>query len=132
MASYSVEHGTGADGAGTVVITLHETADAQAVTLVLDELEALAAAADRPLSVLVDESAVTAGFVSPADVRRFVSVWRGSASLRSAQIAIVAPDIVVYGLNRMVHGLGGAAAEEQIGLFRARDDAAAWLESRAP
>jgi hypothetical protein len=90
-------------------------------------LELLAGRHAAPLRVLIDETDLRAGLVSFADIRRIVTARQRALALRTARIAVLAPSTVIYGLNRVVHRLGGADAEDRIGVFKVRADAVAWL-----
>jgi predicted ATPase len=75
--------------------------------------------------VLVDETELEAGFIGPSDIIKIADAWRRAKNLRASCIAVVAPNVVVFGLNRMFQLV--ANEEERIMVFRKREDAADWL-----
>lgn len=79
---------------------------------------------------MVDESAVTAGMITPAEIRRITSMFQESRALASARIAVIAPSPVIYGLNRMVHGFASEGVAERIAIFRAAGEGLGWLLTR--
>ena len=123
--------------------TIHADADHVEVVLsgrlnyetiagMLAELADMALAAlPARLQVLVDETDATPGLLGPREIRNWIDGWK-RAELMKGRLAVVAPTMVMFGLNRMAHGLAGADAEEHLAVFRNRDDAMSWLLGGGP
>jgi hypothetical protein len=80
------------------------------------------------LLVLIDESEMKAGLLSPGELRAMIDELKRSAGLRyRSRIAIYAPSAVVYGLNRMAQAFAGEASEDRLEVFRGEGAAVAWL-----
>ena len=113
--------------------TIHADADHVEVVLsgrlnyetiagMLAELAELALAAlPARLKVLVDETDATPGLLGPREIRNWIDGWK-RAELMQGRLAVVAPTLVMFGLNRMAHGLAGADARllRCAGCFRRR------------
>jgi hypothetical protein len=96
----------------------------------LAELAELALAAlPARLNVLVDETDATPGLLGPGEIRKWIEGWK-RAELMHGRLAVVAPTLVMFGLNRMAQGLAGGDAEEHLAVFKNRDDAMSWLLPR--
>ena len=108
------------EGAEILHVRLSGPAHAETLLALMAELEGRAA-----LRILVDETELGVGFVSPADIRRLADRWRKARALQSASIAVVAPNLAVYGLNRMFQGLAGAT--DRLAVFTDRTQALTWL-----
>ncbi len=77
------------------------------------------------LRAILDESDLRVSQLRAGDVRRIIDAFRLARHIRSARVAIVAPTPVVYGLNRMA--MAFADADDVFCVFRAREEAEAWL-----
>jgi hypothetical protein len=111
------------EGAGeTRIITVHMegAASFDTISSLLRELDALA-----PTLVLLDESGLRPGMVSPGHIKEIAEQWRKAAALRSARIAVFTPNLVIYGLNRMFQGFADAA--DRVRVFTSQDEARSWL-----
>lgn len=99
----------------------------RAVTLlaILDSLEIA-----RPAFVLVDESELKVGLIGPGDIQRIAHQWSMAKNLREAAIAVVAPNPVVYGLNRMFQLVSNA--DTRLAVFWVRSAAVEWLSGLDP
>jgi hypothetical protein len=98
----------------------------------LDELAELAAAAlPARLNVLVDETDASPGLLGPSEIRRWIDRWK-RAELLEGRLAVIAPTMVMFGLNRMAHGIAGSDADNHLAVFKNRDDAMSWLLGIAP
>ena len=86
----------------------------------LRELETLA-----PPRVLIDESGFRPGLIGPGHIRAIADQWRSSTAFGAARIAVVAPNPVIYGLNRMFQAWANEA--DRVAVFSSRADATAWL-----
>ena len=96
------------------------------------ELEQLTAK-DGELAVLIDESEMKAGLLSPAELRAMMSGLKSSAGLRDrSRIAVYAPSNIVYGLNRMAQVFAGDDWEGRLAVFRTEDAAQDWLLGTDP
>jgi len=111
------------DGIELVSVTLSGPASLDGIIGLLRELEAR-----RPSRVLIDESGLRAGFVSPGQIRQIADEWRKAAAVRAARIAVFTPNLVIYGLNRMFQGW--ADAGDRVAVFTDRAAATAWLLER--
>jgi hypothetical protein len=106
--------------------------DYETIMGMLDELAELAAAAlPARLNVLVDETDASPGLLGPSEVRRWIDRWK-RAELMQGRLAVIAPSMVMFGLNRMAQGIAGADAEHHLAVFKNRDDAMGWLLGAAP
>lgn len=103
-----------------LAVTLSGTIAAKSLVLILDELERL-----QPPSVLIDESAFKASLITPADIEQIARRWATAEHLRTAFIAVIAPNPVVYGLNRMFQLV--ADSNLRLGVFWNRTAALEWL-----
>lgn len=116
----------------TVEVALSGRLGYDAIAAMLTELEALAnAALPAPLSVLVDETEASPGLLNPLDIRRWIDNWKQAAALKQGRIAVVAPTLVMFGLNRMAQGLAGGDSDAHLAVFRDRAAAEAWLHGLA-
>jgi hypothetical protein len=96
------------------------------------ELEQLASG-DADLLVLIDESEMKAALLSTSELRAMMNALKASAGLRHrSRIAIYAPSVFVYGLNRMAQAFAGEASEGRLEVFRSEDAAKGWLLGSHP
>jgi hypothetical protein len=111
-----------------VEVTLVGRLGYETIAAMLDELAGLANAAQpAALSVLVDETDASPGLLNPLDIRRWIDNWKRATALKQGRIAVVAPTLVMFGLNRMAHGLAGRESNEHLAVFRDRAAAEEWL-----
>ena len=101
----------------------------ETIGAMLEELDALAVAAAEPTSlrVLIDESDASPGLLSIQEIRSWIDRWKRSVALKQGRIAVIAPSMVMYGLNRMAQGFSGNAYEGHLAVFRDRGAAIGWL-----
>jgi hypothetical protein len=117
-------------GADHVEVVLSGRLNYETIGGMLAELAELALAAlPARLNVLVDETDATPGLLGPREIRKWIEGWK-RAELMHGRLAVVAPTLVMFGLNRMAQGLAGDDAEEHLAVFKTRDDAMSWLLSR--
>jgi hypothetical protein len=110
------------------MVTLTGRLDFGTISALLDELDGLAVAAlPDLLTILIDETDAGPGLLSAGHVRNWINRWRAATALKQGRIAVIAPDLVMYGLNRMAQGIAGAESEGHLTVFRNREDALAWL-----
>jgi hypothetical protein len=112
-----------AEGSGETTIhtvRLEGAASFGEINALLRELDALS-----PALVLLDESGLRPGMVSPGHIKEIAEQWRKAGALRSARIAVFTPNLVIYGLNRMFQGLADAA--DRVRVFTSEADARSWL-----
>jgi hypothetical protein len=76
------------------------------------------------LLILIDEMNLRPALIGPRDLKKIASFWRTTTALRAARMAVIAPNPVMYGLNRMFALI---ANDESIHVFMWRQDAIAWL-----
>jgi len=115
-----------------VEVVLSGRLNYETIVGMLDELAELAIAAlPERLNVLVDETDASPGLLGPSEVRSWIDRWK-RAELMQGRLAVIAPTMVMFGLNRMAQGLAGADAENHLAVFRNRDDAMRWLVDAAP
>jgi hypothetical protein len=107
----------GRDG---VAVTLSGALRAATILLLLDSLEVAG-----PAFVLIDESDFKVGLIGPGDIQRIAHQWSTGKNLRDAAIAVVAPNPVVYGLNRMFQLLSNA--DTRLAVFWNRPAAVDWV-----
>ena len=122
MSSYAIDP----ESDPFVVVTLTGRVRFDTIIALLDELEDLGTRR-RELAVLVDETEASPGLVGVSEIRRIVEHWRRATILRRGRIAVVAPGLAMYGVNRMGLGFGGEDAEGHIGVFKVREAATEWL-----
>lgn len=103
-----------------VIVTLSGSADAASILALLSDLDGR-----RPAFVLLDETALKVGLIGPADIQRIAQRWGVAEHLRTAVIGIVAPNPVIYGLNRMFQLIAETGSEMRV--FTSRPDAMVWL-----
>jgi hypothetical protein len=108
------------DGSEVVTVTLSGAASFDTIIGLLRDLDAR-----RPGRVLIDESGLRPGLVSPGHIGEIAAQWRNATALRAARIAVFARNPVIYGLNRMFAGL--ANAEGRVEVFNSRAEALTWL-----
>jgi predicted ATPase len=113
-----------ADDQGIVTVTMSGSASFETIAALLRELEARA-----PRWVLVDQTELRPGAISPAQVRRLADLWKGATALKDARIAAYSPNLVIFGLNRMFQLL--ANSEDRVAVFKGRAEAIAWLLEQA-
>ncbi|HEY1958703.1 MAG TPA: hypothetical protein VGH28_23970 [Polyangiaceae bacterium] len=113
------------NGAEIASVALSGAASYEGIASLLRDLESIAASGVRHF--IIDESDLTPGLITPAEIRRIASMFQESRSLGTARVAVIAPSPVIYGLNRMVHGFASDAVGERIAIFRAVGDGLAWL-----
>ena len=116
------------DGVEIASVTLSGAASYEGIARLLLDLERIAARGVRHF--IIDESVVTAGLITPAEIRRITSMFQESRALAAARVAVIAPSPVIYGLNRMVHGFASEAVAERIAIFRANGEGLGWLLTR--
>jgi len=76
--------------------------------------------------VLIDESELKVGLFAPTDIQRIAQAWSSAERLRRAPIAVLAPNPVVYGLNRMFQLVSDA--DTRLSVFWNRAAAFDWLD----
>jgi hypothetical protein len=99
MSSYAID----SESDQFVVVTLTGQVRFDTIIALLDELEGLARGR-RDLAVLVDETEASPGLVGGSEIRRMVEHWRRATTLKRGRLAIVAPGLAMYGVNRMAQG----------------------------
>jgi hypothetical protein len=125
MSSYTIS-----SDAGLVLVTLAGRLTYETIAAMLEELDELATAGlPDKVNVLIDESDASPGLLRIAEIRRWIARWRKATALKEGRIAVVAPTIVMYGLNRMAHAVAGAESEGHLEVFRDRGEALAWLQT---
>ena len=123
-ARYRIE--TEVSGESTLyTVRLEGAASFGDISALLRELDALS-----PTIVLLDESGLRPGLMSPGHIKEIAEQWRKAAALRSARIAVFTPNLVIYGLNRMFQGLADAA--DRVRVFNSEADARSWLLEPPP
>lgn len=123
MSGYQIAKDT-IDGVELLTITMPGAARFETISALLRELEVL-----RPSHVLIDESGLRPGPISPSHIQEIAHQWRNASALAVARIAVVAPNLAIYALNRMFQGFAGA--EGRVAVFHDRAAATAWLLERA-
>jgi hypothetical protein len=119
-------------GADHVEVVLAGRLNYETIAGMLAELAELAnAALPARLNVLVDETDATPGLLGPREIRNWIAGWR-RAELMHGRLAVVAPTLVMFGLNRMAQGIAGAEAEGHLAVFKERDAAMSWLLGTEP
>ena len=104
-----------------LTVPLSGTVRTGSITALLEELEVRG-----PAAVLIDLTDLDVGLISPADIARIARRWADADRLRCASIAVIAPNPVVYGLNRMFQLVSNA--DGRLSVFWNRADAIDWLE----
>jgi len=111
-----------------VEVTLAGRLGYETIAAMLEELEELATAAlPIGLAVLIDETDASPGLLGIGDVRKWIDRWKRATALMQGRIAVVAPTLVMFGLNRMAHGFAGKESDEHLAVFRDRAAAMDWL-----
>jgi hypothetical protein len=108
------------EGSAVVVVTLTGTSDRDTIIGMLRELDERA-----PGLIFIDESEFGPDLLSGIHIQEFAAQWRGATALRAARMAVHAPHLVMYGLNRMFQLW--ADSRDKVAVFRDRDEALAWL-----
>jgi hypothetical protein len=103
-----------------LAVTLSGALRAASILTLLDTLER-----EAPAFVLIDESELKVGLIGPGDINRIAHRWSGAEKLRRAAIAVVAPNKVVYGMNRMFQLVSDA--DTRLAVFWDRPAALAWV-----
>jgi hypothetical protein len=130
MSMYEIDQSAHDDDA-IVQVSLSGRAEPETVLRLLEELRTLAEG-NTSLRVLIDESGLGPGFVGPVDIQKIIAAWRRATSLRTTRVAVVAPNLAIYGLNRMFQGLAGRDAEGRIRIFTDKAPARSWLLDANP
>jgi len=113
------------DGKTFLVATLSGPATLEPIVQFLRELEARAR--EQPhLRVLIDESHLDLELIGLRGIRQIVEQWH-KVSLQSVSLAVFAPGVMTFGLNRMFVLM---ARTENVEVFLARPDALSWLLAR--
>jgi hypothetical protein len=120
------------DSAKQVVeVTLSGRLSYESIAAMLEDLAALATAAlPERLAVLIDETNASPGLLGVNEVRNWITRWKSATSLREGRIAVVAPSLVMFGLNRMAQGLARDETVGHLAVFKSRDVAMEWLLAR--
>lgn len=105
-----------------VAVTLSGAMRATTIIALLNSLEVA-----EPAFVLIDESELKVGLIGPGDIQRIAHQWSIAKHLRDATIAVVAPNPVVYGLNRMFQLVSNA--DTRLAVFWNRPAAVAWVSA---
>jgi hypothetical protein len=103
-----------------IAVTLTGALRAATILTLLDSLEVA-----EPAFVLIDESELKVGLIGPGDIQRIAHRWSIAKNLRDAAIAVVAPNPVVYGLNRMFQLVSDA--DTRLAVFWNRAAAVNWV-----
>jgi hypothetical protein len=103
-------------------VTLSGALRAATILALLDSLEIA-----EPTFVLIDESELKVGLIAPGDIQRIAHQWSIAKKLRDAAIAVVAPNPVVYGLNRMFQLVSNA--DTRLAVFWDRPAAVEWISA---
>jgi hypothetical protein len=115
-----------------VEVTLRGRLGYDTIAAMLTELDALAnASLPAALTVLVDETDASPGLLNPLDIRRWIDNWKQATALKHGRIAVIAPTLVMFGLNRMAQGFAGGESDGHLAVFRDRDAATQWLREVA-
>jgi hypothetical protein len=130
MSTFEIEEAR-FDDQEVVVVELSGRANYETISSLLAELN-LRIEQRTALRVLMDESDLQAGFMGASQVRDLADRWKATSALHAARIAVYAPGLTIFGLNRMFQGLAGKDAEDTISVFRNRVDAIAWLVASKP
>jgi hypothetical protein len=118
--------------AGLVLVALTGRLSYETIAAMLVELDALTTARlPDKVNVLIDETDASAGLLNVAEIRKWIARWRQATALKEGRIAVVAPSIVMYGLNRMAHAIAGAESEGHLEVFRDRGEALIWLQGES-
>ena len=105
-----------------IAVTLSGALRAATILGLLDSLEIA-----EPAFVLIDESELKVGLIGPGDIQRIAHQWSIAKNLRDAAIAVVAPNPVVYGLNRMFQLVSNA--DTRLAVFWDRPAAVEWISA---
>ena len=105
-----------------IAVTLSGALRATTILALLDSLEIA-----EPTFVLIDESELKVGLIAPGDIQRIAHQWSIAKKLRDAAIAVVAPNPVVYGLNRMFQLVSNA--DTRLAVFWDRPAAVDWISA---
>jgi hypothetical protein len=103
-----------------IAVTLSGSLNASTILALLSALERA-----NPAFVLLDESDLKVGLIGSGDIQRIAQQWSAATNLRGAAIAVVAPNPVVYGLNRMFQLLSDA--DTRLAVFWGRPAAVNWV-----
>jgi hypothetical protein len=122
LAQHRIEQAS-RDGKEFLEVTLWGDVSYEMVVALFTDLNARARQ-DAQLRILIDETRLKPALMGYSEIRKVVEFWRTMPGLRIARIAVVAPNLVLYGLNRMFALI---ANEEGFNVFIARGDATAWL-----
>ncbi|HEY8861716.1 MAG TPA: hypothetical protein VIN37_06485, partial [Candidatus Limnocylindria bacterium] len=103
-----------------LAVTLSGAARTASILALLDALDDA-----NPAFVLIDESELKVSLIGPSDIQRIAQRWSRADALRGAAIAVVAPNKVVYGMNRMFQLVSNA--DTRLAVFWTRQAAVAWV-----
>lgn len=113
-------------GREIAVVELTGPADRTSMLALVAELDLYAKRRRGAPRVLLDETSLEPALITPSEIRVIVRAWEDSVALRETKIAVLAPNPVLYGLNRMVQAYSDRT-EKLIGVFSDRANAVAWL-----
>ena len=105
-----------------IAVTLSGALRAATILALLDSLDSAG-----PAFVLIDESELKVGLIGPGDIHRIAHRWSVAEHLRDAAIAVVAPNPVVYGMNRMFQLVSNA--DTRLAVFWNRGAALGWVST---
>ena len=105
-----------------IAVTLSGALRAATILALLDSLEIA-----EPAFVLIDESELKVGLIGTGDIQRIAHQWSMAKKLRDAAIAVVAPNPVVYGLNRMFQLVSNT--DTRLAVFWDRPAAIEWVSA---
>jgi hypothetical protein len=115
---------------GLTMVALTDRPEYQTIFALLEELDAQAVwALPERLNVLIDETDAGPSLISAGHVRSWVTRWRAASALKQCRIAVVAPSLPMFALNRMAQGIAGDEAEGHLEVFRNHENAVSWLLS---
>jgi hypothetical protein len=122
LAEYHIESAS-RDGKEFLEVTLSGDVTYEMVVALFTDLNGRSQQGKR-LRVLIDETRLHPALMGYRDIKRITEFWRTTTVLRAGRIAVIAPGIVLYGLNRMFALLTDA---DSFNVFIARGEAFAWL-----
>ena len=126
-ASYALEQ-TRYEDVDLVLAKIRGGAHFDVIMRLLRDLDAIAACGPR--RVLVDETELGVGVLTTNQIRELAEAWKSTSALATAKLAIVAPSLLIYGLNRMAHAFAGDYRNARLAVFRVREEALDWLRGR--
>ena len=114
---------------GSTIVVAKLIGQAERDTLARLNRELAVMASGGGIRILLDESELRPGLILPYDVPGIVDQWRSLLARPNVRLAALAPNPIIYGLNRLGLSMAARQTGDRVAVFQRRDDAIEWLAS---